>query len=392
MSTRRRDSPFTKWFKKTTDEIKEETRKTTEQLKKLGSNVSEADERTPLKLGAKKKTKEAAAITSPPPAKVVNGVTSSDDVEKSPTVKFATETADKKADVLPAASSNKSDEEATSSPPTVRFSPQTSNDINYASLESGEGGHANTVVYNGEKSSTSNNIQPSSSSAADTTTSSLFDIVSFRHTFIAIVCISTVYNTWAYRLDIALNEIPLIVAAHWVVIALFIGNSFKDGIALFQGESEESNVTSSTTKEEEMRRIPMGLLHYSKMKAARNLNSDDAFTNLKPAGERAKRPISHGMMEKLLDNPDYGRRKTMAIAMKGDCLKVQEELSNIVEEEDEEEEANYEMGTAPLINSRASKLERKFDYVVPMCKFRGMDFFVGDFPEKEIWKQPLLLK
>ena len=99
-------------------------------------------------------------------------------------------------------------------------------------------------------------------------------------------------------MDIALNEIPLIVAAHWVVIAIFIGNSFKDGIALFQRESEESNVTSPT-KEEEMRRIPMGLLHYSKMKAARNLNSDDAFTNLKPAGERAKRPISHGMMEKL---------------------------------------------------------------------------------------------
>ena len=386
MSTRRRDSPFTKWFKKTTDEIMEETRKTTEQFKKLGSNVSDADERTPLKLGAKKK-KEAAAASSPPPADVVTEVTSSDDVEKSPTVKFATET---DADVLTAASSNKSDEEATSSPPTVRFAPQTSNDINYSSLESGEGGHTNN---NGEKSSTTNVTQPSS--AADTTTSSLFDIVSFQRTVIAIIFISTVYNTWAYRLDIALNEIPLIVAAHWVVIAIFIGSSFKDGIALFKRESEESNVTSSATKEEEMRRIPMGLLHYSKMKAARNLNSDDAFTNLKPAGERAKRPISHGMMEKLLDNPDYGRRKTMAIAMKEDSLQVQKMLSNVVEEEDEgeeEEEANYEMGTAPLINSRASKLERKFDYVVPMCKFRGMDFFVGDFPEKEIWKQPLLLK
>ena len=58
-----------------------------------------------------------------------------------------------------------------------------------------------------------------------------------------------------------------------------------------------------------------------------------------------------------------------------------------------EEEVNYEMGTAPLGNIRASKLERDFgEVVVPMCKFRGMDFFVGDFPEKEIWKQPLLLK
>ena len=83
---------------------------------------------------------------------------------------------------------------------------------------------------------------------------------------------------------------------------------------------------------------------------------------------------------------------TTSSGMKESCLQVQEELSDIVELEEEGEEENYEMGTAPLVNMRASKLERKFDYVVPMCKFRGMDFFVGDFPEKEIWKQPLLLK
>ena len=53
---------------------------------------------------------------------------------------------------------------------------------------------------------------------------------------------------------------------------------------------------------------------------------------------------------------------------------------------------NIDIGTAPMVNMRASKLERDFDYVEPLCKFRGMDMFVGDFPEKEIWKQPLLLK
>ena len=166
-----------------------------------------------------------------------------------------------------------------------------------------------------------------------------------------------------------------------------------------------------------IRRIPLGRRHYAKVKSA-YLNSTNKkynrqespiaefFTNLKPAASdkstTKSSPISWGMMNQLLKNPDFGRRKsqvgeidmTTESGMKESCLQVQEELSDIaeLEEEEGEEEENYEMGTAPLINMRASKLERKFDYVVPMCKFRGMDFFVGDFPEKEMWKQPLLVK
>jgi len=393
MSNRGPSAPFTKFidgFKKTKQQLKEETRKTAEHFKNLdlgrGDSMS-ANERTPLKLRARK---WAADVASPPPTTLAIEETVSDDAKKSPTVKFAAQTTTK--DAVTAASGNKSDEDVASSP-TVRLATtkQTSGDVDYKSLESGQGGYS--AIYKEE------NDHPSSSAA--NTTPSLFDMASLRLIVIAIISISTVYNTWAYRLDIALNEIPLIVAAHWVLIAIFIGNSFKYGSAIT--DEEESNVTSST-KEEEMRRIPMGLLHYSKMKAARNLNYNDMghdreeFTNLKPAGKTAKKPISKGMMNQLLKNPDYGRRKSMAgeidmPQMKEDCLQIQDELSNVVEEEGEEEGVkNCEMGTAPLGNMRASKLEREFDYVVPMCKFRGMDFFVGDFPEKEIWKQPLLLK
>ena len=143
---------------------------------------------------------------------------------------------------------------------------------------------------------------------------------------------------------------------------------------------------------------------------------EDFFTNLMPAKRQkmsggegigcggskgaSNLPISERMMNRLLKySPDFHRRKSLEgeIDVKS-ILKRLEGGNDLSDEEDDEgaeEEAvgeNYEIGTAPLINKRASKLERKFDYVEPLCKFRGMDFFIGDFPEKEIWKQPLLLK
>jgi hypothetical protein len=200
-------------------------------------------------------------------------------------------------------------------------------------------------------------------------------------------------------------------------------------VTFLSKEEQEHQKRSSNTRDL-IRRIPMGRRHYAKMKESlftqKQLQRRDSplleefFTNLKPAFKNITprfssggsgsggsdsggevTPLSEGMMIRLLKySPDFGRRKSQMgeidNSIRASCRRVQEEEEGGVsgsEEEEEEEEVNYEMGTAPLGNIRASKLERDFgEVVVPMCKFRGMDFFVGDFPEKEIWKQPLLLK
>ena len=200
-------------------------------------------------------------------------------------------------------------------------------------------------------------------------------------------------------------------------------------VTFLSKEEQEHQKRSSNTRDL-IRRIPMGRRHYAKMKESlftqKQLQRRDSplleefFTNLKPAfknitprfsggsgsgsggsdGGGEVTPLSEGMMIRLLKySPDFGRRKSQMgeidNSIRASCRRVQEEEEEEVGDSgsEEEEEVNYEMGTAPLGNIRASKLERDFgEVVVPMCKFRGMDFFVGDFPEKEIWKQPLLLK
>lgn len=188
-------------------------------------------------------------------------------------------------------------------------------------------------------------------------------------------------------------------------------------------EQQQVGLQKRSSTRELIRRIPMGRRHYAKMKESlfpqlerRDSPLEEFFTNLKPAFKNITprfgigsgldgssggevTPLSEGMMLRLLKySPDFGRRKSQMgeidNSMLASCRRVQEEgEEGNSESEEEQEEVNYEMGTAPLGNIRASKLERDFgEVVVPMCKFRGMDFFVGDFPEKEIWKQPLLLK
>ena len=193
-------------------------------------------------------------------------------------------------------------------------------------------------------------------------------------------------------------------------------------------QQEQEHQKRSSNTRDLIRRIPMGRRHYAKMKESlftqKQLQHRDSplleefFTNLKPAFKNITprfsggsgssgsdsggevTPLSEGMMIRLLKySPDFGRRKSQMgeidNSIRASCRRVQEEeeVGDSGSGSEEEEEVNYEMGTAPLGNIRASKLERDFgEVVVPMCKFRGMDFFVGDFPEKEIWKQPLLLK
>jgi hypothetical protein len=77
-----------------------------------------------------------------------------------------------------------------------------------------------------------------------------------------------------------------------------------------------------------------------------------------------------------------------------DYVEGEEEVK---EEEEEEEGAGEEVevktgtilvGKAKLNNIQASRV---FKHVVnPLCSLRGMDLFVTDTPEEEIWRQPML--
>eukprot|EP00984_Skeletonema_dohrnii_P014630 scaffold6162_cov93-Skeletonema_dohrnii-CCMP3373.AAC.10 len=399
MSSRESSSPLNKikdGVKKTSKKLEEDIIKTTEKIK-LVRRGDAASERSPLK----QRVKHA-----------VRAMNSKNSWE---------------------------DGDVTSSSP-ANLATQTSGDVNYASLESDVGSSSNNIntIDEGndeEETSSAANNQPLST-ANDSASSS---VTLVQLLFITIISVSTVFHTWLYRLDIISNQIPFIVAIHWALVAYFIGSSSSlsekvvvlsiDDIAL--DEEDASNLTNNEesndhrhvtfTKEEEekaeaktkqlIRRIPMGRRHYSKIKSAYLLRKESKesspiegfFTNLKPVGFTTTKnsPISEGMMDRLLKySPDFRRRKSevgeidMATMLKS-CLEVQDHLSKLEELEDEEKEereVNYELGTAPLVNLKASKLERDFDYVEPLCKFRGMDMFVGDFPEKEIWKQPLLLK
>lgn len=312
-----------------------------------------------------------------------------------------------------------------------------------ASRVSGVGGDGssniitNTTIDKHEESSTSNRTDQSSSEANSSSSTMVF----VELFVIAIISISTVCHTWLYREEIASNQIPFTVAAHWALLTYSIGRSSSNNdkivvvsidndditfyeenvsgrtsITLSNEESltnEQEQKTDSITKQKILQRIPKARFHYSKMKTAylnrerktinRKESIEEFFTNLKPVGRTTTKngPISEGMMQKLLKfSPDFRRRKSlrgeidmMQMMELESCLQDENQEEEAVEQEEGDGEAlNYEMGTAPLINLRASKLERDFDYVEPMCKFRGMDMFVGDFPEKEIWKQPLLLK
>ena len=246
------------------------------------------------------------------------------------------------------------------------------------------------------------------------------------------------------------NQIPFVVAVHWALVAYFIGSGSSSSVrdathvvvarvirddhgAVGDEEVEPPNLTTNVEEDIEakaakqlIRRIPMGRRHYAKMKEKylNNINDkynkggyiirpmEEFFTNLKPPSVvvgltsssscQKNSPISAGMMNRLIKySPDFGRRKSLVgeidmTELRESLLGEEEDLSSSDEEEEEEKEKvkqQLEMGTAPLVvNLRASKFERDFDYVEPLCKFRGMDFFLGDFPEKEIWKQPLLLK
>ena len=113
-----------------------------------------------------------------------------------------------------------------------------------------------------------------------------------------------------------------------------------------------------------------------------------------------KAPFVDGpMMEHLLGYSDFHRHKTVkrrsTQAPESDSGRLDGTKEGNEEEDDEciSERTDTSLGHANLNNTKADTLEsdEKFSHVVdPMCDLRGMDLFLTDDPEEDIWLQPLL--
>lgn len=143
-------------------------------------------------------------------------------------------------------------------------------------------------------------------------------------------------------------------------------------------------------------------------------DDDDDDAAIREWKRRMRAPFSDApLMDHLLSYSDFRRLKkstkeAMAKVVRAPSsrheskLTVEDEDASInwederEEEEEEEEEGlgvrttsgNNLVGMAKLNNIRASRV---FTHVVdPLCSLRGMDLFVTDAPEEDIWRQPML--
>ena len=129
------------------------------------------------------------------------------------------------------------------------------------------------------------------------------------------------------------------------------------------------------------------------------------FTHLSPHKDakahqkKLRAPFfDEALMDHLLKYSDFKRSKMVLRKRKPDdfvedAVQESEEMEEgVVVEEDKE--VDIAMGRAPLLNTKAESLGEENDklaYVVDsMCELRGMDLFLTDDPEEEVWRLPLL--
>lgn len=152
-----------------------------------------------------------------------------------------------------------------------------------------------------------------------------------------------------------------------------------------------------------------------KIKKGGEDDDDDDDAAIREWKRRMRAPFSDApLMDHLLSYSDFRRLKkstkeAMAKVVRAPSIRheskvtVEDEDVDInwedereEEEEEEEEEGlgvrptngNNLVGMAKLNNIRASRV---FTHVVdPLCCLRGMDLFVTDAPEEDIWRQPML--
>ena len=102
----------------------------------------------------------------------------------------------------------------------------------------------------------------------------------------------------------------------------------------------------------------------------------------------AKIRLSNELMRHLLTFADFSKKSTAA-PVDAESSDLQEA---VVINESMLPSGQITIGHAILKNSKEASFEDEgFSYIVdPMCPLRGMDLFVADDPERQIWRQPLL--
>lgn len=145
-----------------------------------------------------------------------------------------------------------------------------------------------------------------------------------------------------------------------------------------------------------------------------NLSPVKAKSNLEEWERKVKAPFTNAvMMEHLLGYSDFNRhkrsiRETFVMTKRDEkkerasiSIKGEDGRTTIVEEEEEvtlveEEEVAVQvaLGKAELTNTRAQSLEeyekKLVHWIDPFCELRGMDLFLTDDAEDQIWKAKLL--
>mmetsp|Transcript_20625 Transcript_20625/g.44801 ORF Transcript_20625/g.44801 Transcript_20625/m.44801 type:complete len:644 (+) Transcript_20625:229-2160(+) len=122
--------------------------------------------------------------------------------------------------------------------------------------------------------------------------------------------------------------------------------------------------------------------------------------NVKEWEKKLTAPFAEGpLMDHLLKYSDFSRHKSSK-----ETAAAKKEVDTVVTEDGSEETkieavsevgkiTDISMGKAKLNNAKAESLgaDGQFSHIVdPICELRGMDLFLTDAPEEQIWRQPLL--
>jgi hypothetical protein len=265
--------------------------------------------------------------------------------------------------------------------------------------------------------------------------------------FLCALLFHAMYTSYRHKLSVLTNnQIPLYVFLPWLCLSFTIGRYFDSILARFSSAQQTSRSQAlstpssrdlnkekpfdTATLQQQHQQIPVTkrILHKVTMgrrfgkevkgvypnnalkgqsRQKKNafwsiLSLDTAIKDVKEL-ERVIRPkliISNILMNHLLTYPDFRKRGFSHVESSLDVVRGLEVDASTQAEQtasnssiDTSNDEDTVIGNAKLNNVHHPSFEDddNFSYIVePLCSFRGMDLFLSDSPEEEIWRQPLL--
>lgn len=286
-----------------------------------------------------------------------------------------------------------------------------------------------------DQQSASNTIK-SESLSASLLLSSVASNNNLAAPFLVVGVAYTFHISYQYKAAILTNQIPICVMIPWLAVAFFLGRYMNENATLYRldtelrtqqhqremtdvsndisratsGESSDTttathanNKNSSRTRNI-VRQIPLGRRHVHRIKQhlqnqRSNTNNGTPnnffWTNISPRAvvgevkeleQHLLKPISDVLMDHLLK--DFGRRRQRS-RKELDEESIEQPMppsTNTTSIRD----SIKAIGHQQLPNAGASSFESDDNVIEPIGKLRGMDLFLTDDPEVEIWRQPLL--